>query len=466
MSHLLLFALTIACSSQTETMKSEPTEPEKKTTVKKPPRPHKPIPLSPKMLELQGQLFKMGRFSYDKKSQRDEKEHTVDFSGVSFMISTTEVTQELYEAVTGVNPSKKKSPQNPVERVSWLEAIEFCNLLSQKEDLQPVYRIESSTVYWDGDANGYRLPTEAEWEYAAKSNQMTLYSGSVKSQEVAWTKEVAKRKHHPVGQKKPNAFGLYDMSGNVYEWVWDWHQCTTLAFDGSRLCDGDFPQEEGLPTGWKEGVEKVFRGGSFKEKKTSSRVSNRGFYLQTSKLSNVGFRLARNITTYNKTIVSEERPKASLTEFFADIEEGCRHNPTLSTALDSFGTIGEDINSSWKPAKSLTLPETLRPYFGRPKLDSPKNQYEYSTLVVKIQHATYYDFPVTKIYRTLGHYNGINSFSFILDAPLNEVKPKLESQLKIVDSCTFDTECPVGPHMMSINATKDGKTIVVCDSST
>ena len=104
MSPFLLFALTIACSSQTET-----TESEQKETFKPPQQPHKPIPLSPKMVEIKGQLFKMGKFSHDKKSQRDEKTHMVDFSGVSFMISTTEVTQELYEAVTGINPSKKQN---------------------------------------------------------------------------------------------------------------------------------------------------------------------------------------------------------------------------------------------------------------------------------------------------------------------------------------------------------------------
>ena len=151
----------------------------------------------------------------------------------------TEVTQEIYESVMGNNPSNFKGEKNlPVENVSWYDAVRFCNKLSEQEGLEPVYSVDGETDLdqWSRDfpdekmecnesANGYRLPTVEEWQYAAKGGQNYKYSGSDDLDKVGWYGEieglVAIGKTHPVAQKAPNGYGLYDMSGNVWEWCWD-----------------------------------------------------------------------------------------------------------------------------------------------------------------------------------------------------------------------------------------------------
>ena len=168
--------------------------------------------------------------------------------GQNFSILATEVTQELYESVMGENPSEFKGEKNlPVENVSWVDAVAFCNELSVKEGLKPCYSYKENTnaAQWDlyndemeewsekrwenfnknftcdFTANGYRLPTLEEWQYAAKGGQEFKYSGSDNLDEVGWYYKNSEEKTHPVAQKKPNGYGLYDMSGNVLEWCWD-----------------------------------------------------------------------------------------------------------------------------------------------------------------------------------------------------------------------------------------------------
>ncbi len=174
--------------------------------------------------------------------------------------------------------------QYPVLHVSWRDAARYCNWLSLQQNLTPTYQFLGDSISFDPTANGYRLPTESEWEYAASAGKPDLFSGSVNLAEVAWYAGNAQKGAHPVGQKKANAFGLFDCSGNVWEWCQDWYNATAYA------TAGDTQNPEG-PT---IGTARVIRGGSWSNSPRHCRTSNRSSRFPDARDCNLGFRVARS----------------------------------------------------------------------------------------------------------------------------------------------------------------------------
>jgi formylglycine-generating enzyme required for sulfatase activity len=172
----------------------------------------------------------------------------------AFYMDTCEVTQQAYEALMDQNPSKVKGPDRPVEQVDWYHAALYCNMRSRKEGLTPCY--DPKTLVCDFAANGYRLPTEAEWEYACRAGSTGKYSFGNDPAQLkahAWSKENAGQTTHPVGQKTPNPWGLYDMHGNVAEWCHDFYSDSYYQKSGGQD-----------PHGPSAGDKCVLRGGSWR----------------------------------------------------------------------------------------------------------------------------------------------------------------------------------------------------------
>jgi formylglycine-generating enzyme len=233
-----------------------------------------------------------GTFSMGSAAQGDAQPvHTVTVS--SFKMSIFEITQAQYEAVTGINPSYFEGDiSRPVERVSWYDAVEFCNRLSEREGLESVYTITgrspstgypitSATVAMDISKSGYRLPTEAEWEYAARGGANShgyTYAGSNTETDVTWYVDNSGNTMHPVGTKAANELGLYDLSGNAKEWCWDW-------FGGYG---GDAQTN---PLGLSSGVTRVLRGGSWEVDALHCTVFYRDAFFPDSRWLSWGFRV-------------------------------------------------------------------------------------------------------------------------------------------------------------------------------
>jgi len=234
-----------------------------------------PEPLT--MLELPGGEFWMGSPQSEPDRPDDETRHRVRVS--PFAMAKYPVTQKLYQEVMEQSPSHFKGDSLPVEQLSWFDAVRFCNKLSDRVGLQPCYRIvepqqgkgkptdgeeaqaeAQPEVEWDQMANGYRLPTEAEWEYACRAGTETAYGfGDDPAQlgEYAWFNGNSKGRTHEVGMKKANGWDLHDLHGNVWEWCWDWYAAYQVTDDNDKsvslIC----------PIGPLSGEGRVLRGGSF-----------------------------------------------------------------------------------------------------------------------------------------------------------------------------------------------------------
>ena len=190
-----------------------------------------------------------------------------------FLLGKFPVTQELYLMITNEAPSIIKGNKLPVETITWKDAVMFCNRLSEKMGLNSCYKIQedNETITFDTTEDGFRLPTEAEWEYACKAGETGIRYGKLKN--IAWYKDNSSMTSHIVGQKEPNSWGLYDMLGNVWEWCSDIYDETVY------------------------GSYRIFRGGGWADEERSvMATTRRRSHPLKFKIDDLGFRIARNQT--------------------------------------------------------------------------------------------------------------------------------------------------------------------------
>ncbi|MEA2041566.1 MAG: SUMF1/EgtB/PvdO family nonheme iron enzyme [Bacteroidota bacterium] len=244
--------------------------------------------LKPQMVLIEGGSFIMGSGA---SNNQDEKPlHTVNLK--SFFMSKYEITNAQYIRFCKVTGKKEPEgkPLQAVINISWENSVQFCNWLSLVEGLENAYDItrDSSkfSVDYNREANGYRLPTEAEWEYAARGgikSKYSAYSGGNNHNEVSWNKNNSGNRQHEVGQKQPNELGIYDLTGNVREWCWDYYEPNYYS-----------NSEENSPTGPESGVERVVRGGHYMCRTVELRILRRSRAVSSDDEGLAGIRLVRN----------------------------------------------------------------------------------------------------------------------------------------------------------------------------
>ncbi len=292
-------------------------------------------------VRIKGGEFDMGSPDGDKEAFNTEKPpHQVRIS--PFYLGLTEVTQAQYQTVTGKNPSHfsamgagrdkvvgQASTRYPVENISWLDAVRFCNALSKRDGFAPYYRVDGEKVEIpDRKGSGYRLPTEAEWEYACRGGKTTRFSFGNDAPavvEYGWLGGNSGGSPHPVAQKRPNDLGLYDMHGNVWEWCSDgW--------------DEDYYKKapEDDPTGASGAPNRVFRGGSWDSEPRECRSANRYRFAPENKSYFLGFRVALNLRDENQGSVRKSDARTTVAEGIENLtavrrDERCRRaNPATS----------------------------------------------------------------------------------------------------------------------------------------
>lgn len=232
-------------------------------------------------LGLSGGTFTMGSRDDDRQAQRRERPRSRRYVS-AFAIAATPVTQAQYQAVMSDNPSRLQGAERPVEWVTWEDAARFCNALSEREGLRPCYSKDPRGAWvWERDADGYRLPTESEWEFACRAGTTGAYGLAGPDAELAdyaWFHGNANGETHDVANKKRNPWGIFDMHGNVWEWCWDWH----AQYAANDHSDGP-----------KSGNDRVLRGGSFVNEPVHLRSAYRGRAMPTTRVRIHGFRCVR-----------------------------------------------------------------------------------------------------------------------------------------------------------------------------
>ncbi len=208
----------------------------------------------------------------------------------AFLMDRYEVIQEQYIKLVDTNPSSFKGPSNPVDMITWIDAVSYCNLRSRAEGFEACYNKEGETWECNFQANGYRLPTEAEWEYACRAGTETEYyfgNDPRTLKAYGWYTKNSSKKTHPVGQKKPNGWGLYDMYGNVAEWCNDVYSTNYYKRSPAKN-----------PRGPEKGDIKALRGGGWQDDVDNSRSSWRAgenlSFVDACIIDSMGFRCVRN----------------------------------------------------------------------------------------------------------------------------------------------------------------------------
>ncbi|MDR0444446.1 MAG: formylglycine-generating enzyme family protein [Treponema sp.] len=240
-------------------------------------------------VRINGGTFTIGSPAGEYRRDNNEVQHQVTVS--SFYMGIFTVTQKEYEEIMGTNPSNFKGSDLPVERVTWFDAVEYCNRRSQEEGLTPAYTRTGDNVTWNRSANGYRLPTEAEWEYACRAGTTTPFNtgNNITTSQANYDGDYpynrnalgsSRRRTTNVGSFPANAWGLFDMHGNVWEWCWDWFG----DYSSANLDD---------PAGVPSGSSRVIRGGSWDNSGAGVRSAYRRSLTPSFRIINLGFRLVR-----------------------------------------------------------------------------------------------------------------------------------------------------------------------------